>query len=121
MPTWTRGDVVVVNLDPALGSEPNKKRPCVVVQNDTGNKFSPVTIVAAITDAEKVPRRYPVDVPVGQGEGGLAEGGLAKDSVVQCNMLRCVDGQRVLSTLGKVSPRTMQEVDRALKISLALA
>ena len=74
-----------------------------MVQNDTGNKFSPVTIVAAITDAEKVPRRYPVDVPVGQGEGGLV-----KDSVVQCNMLRCVDGQRVFSTLGKLSPRTMR-------------
>jgi len=87
----------------------------VVIQNDIGNKFSPVTIVAAITDAENVPKRYPVDVPVKQGEGGLT-----KNSVVQCNMVRCVDGQRVLSTLGKLSPRTMQEVDRALKISLAL-
>jgi len=62
-----------------------------------------------------VPKRYPVDVSVKQGEGGLT-----KNSVVQCNMVRCVDGQRVLSTLGKLSPRTMQEVDRALKISLAL-
>jgi mRNA interferase MazF len=115
MPTWTRGDVVVVNLDPAVGSEPTKKRPCVVIQNDTGNKFSPVTIVAAITGDENVPKRYPVDVPVKQGEGGLV-----KNSVVQCNMLRCVDGRRVLGTLGKLSPRTMQEVDRALKISLAL-
>lgn len=87
----------------------------MVIQNDIGNKFSPVTIVAAITDAENVPKRYPVDVPVKQGEGGLT-----KNSVVQCNMVRCVDGQRVLSTLGKLSPRTMQEVDRALKISLAL-
>ena len=87
----------------------------MVIQNDIGNKFSPVTIVAAITDAENVPKRYPVDVSVKQGEGGLT-----KNSVVQCNMVRCVDGQRVLSTLGKLSPRTMQEVDRALKISLAL-
>ncbi len=115
MPAWTRGDVVVVNLDPAIGSEPNKRRPCVVIQNDTGNKFSPVTIVAAITDAENVPKRYPVDVPLNQGEGGLT-----RNSVVQCNMVRCVDGQRVIGTLGKLSPKTMQEVDRALKISLAL-
>jgi mRNA interferase MazF len=57
----------------------------VVIQNDIGNKFSPVTIVAAITDAENVPKRYPVDVPVKQGEGGLT-----MNSVVQCNMVRCI-------------------------------
>jgi mRNA interferase MazF len=80
-----RGDVVKVNFDPAIGSEPNKARPCVVIQNDVGNKFSSVFIVAAITGVENVPKRYPVDVYVKQGEGGLE-----KDSVVQCNLLRCV-------------------------------
>ena len=116
MPNWTRGDVVRVDLEPARGSEPYKtRRPCVVVQNDTGNRFSPVTIVAAITDEEQVPKRYPVDVPVKQGEGGLT-----KNSVVQCNLIRCIDGKRIVETIGKFSPKTMQEVDRALKISLSL-
>ena len=115
MPAWTRGDVVEVNLDPAVGSEPSKKRPCVVIQNDIGNKFSPVTIVAAITGAENVPKPYPVDVPVRAGEGGLV-----KDSVVQCNLVRCVDEKRVVRIMGRLSAATMQEVDKALKISLAL-
>jgi mRNA interferase MazF len=110
-----RGEVFVVNLDPAVGSEPKKTRPCLVLQNDVGNKYSPVTIVAAITDAENVPKRYPVDVPVARGEAGLI-----KDSVIQCNLLRCVDESRLVRSLGHVTPRTMERVETALRISLAL-
>jgi mRNA interferase MazF len=65
--------VVEVSLDPAVGSEPKKTRPCLVIQNDIGNKYSPVTIVAVITGAENVPRRYPVDVPIPRGEAGLTK------------------------------------------------
>jgi mRNA interferase MazF len=110
-----RGEVVEVNLDPAIGSEPKKTRPCIVIQNDIGNKYSPVTIVAVITGAENVPRRYPVDVPLPQGEAGLA-----KDSVIQCNLIRCVDEKRLLRSMGHVTPRTMDRVDAALRISLGL-
>jgi mRNA interferase MazF len=107
--------VLEVNLDPALGSEPKKTRPCVVIQNDIGNRYSPVSIVAVITGAENVPKRYPVDVPVPKGEGGLS-----KDSVVQCNLVRSVDEQRFVRTLGHLSIATMEKVDRALRISLSL-
>jgi len=112
---YFRGDVLEVDFSPARGSEPDKIRPCAVIQNDTGNKFSPVTIVAAITGAENVPRRYPVDVPVSRGEGGLT-----KDSVIQCNLIRCVDEVRVQRCIGKLTTNTMRSVDGALKISLAL-
>jgi mRNA interferase MazF len=107
--------VLEVNLDPAIGSEPNKTRPCVVIQNDIGNRYSPVSIVAIVTGAENVPKKYPVDVPVARGEGGLI-----KDSVIQCNLLRSVDEKRFVRTLGRLSPGTMEKVDRALRISLAL-
>ncbi len=108
-------EVVEVNLDPVVGSEANKKRPCVVIQNDVGNRFSPIVIVAAITGAENVPKQYPVDVRVPRGEGGLA-----KDSVVQCNQIRSVDEKRLVRTLGQLRPVTMAKVDKALRISLAL-
>jgi mRNA interferase MazF len=110
-----RGAVVEVNLDPVVGSEANKKRPCVVIQNDVGNRFSPILIVAAITGAENVSRRYPVDVAVAKGEGGLV-----KDSVVQCNQIRSIDEKRLVRTLGQLRAATMTRVDAALKISLAL-
>ena len=110
-----RGAVVEVNLDPVVGSEANKTRPCVVIQNDIGNRFSPVVIVAAITGAENVAKRYPVDVPISKGEGGLV-----KDSVVQRNQIRSVDEKRLVRTLGHLRPATMAKVAQALKISLAL-
>src|SRR6266478_3518216 len=110
--TFFRGDVIEVDFSPAKGSEPDKVRPCVVIQNDTGNRFSPVTIVAAVTGAENVPKRYPVDVPVSKQEGGLT-----KDSVVQCNLIRCVDESRIQRCMGKLSANTMRGVDMALRIS----
>jgi mRNA interferase MazF len=110
-----RGEVVEVNLDPAIGSEPKKTRPCLVIQNDIGNKYSPVTIVVVITGVENVPRRYPVDVPVLQGEAGLT-----KDSVIQCSLIRSVDEKRLLHSMGHVTPRTMERVAAALRISLGL-
>ena len=44
-----RGDIFYADLSPVIGSEQGGVRPVVVVQNDIGNKYSPTTIVAAIT------------------------------------------------------------------------
>ena len=44
-----RGDVVIVDFDPIIGSEQGKTRPCVIIQNNIGNKFSSTTIIATIT------------------------------------------------------------------------
>jgi mRNA interferase MazF len=108
--------VLNINLDPTLGHEQAKTRPCVVIQNDVGNKFSPVTIVAVITDAENVSKIYPGNVLVKQGDGGLQ-----KDSVVLCNQIRTVDEVRFGKIHGQFSPATMARVDEALRLSLALA
>lgn len=86
-----------------------------MVQNDIGNKYSPMTIVIAIEGAEHVKKLYPVNVFIPKGEGGLT-----KDSVALCNQIRTVDELRFGKTYGVVSPRTMKKVDEALKISLAL-
>jgi mRNA interferase MazF len=44
-----RGEIYLVNFDPALGAEIKKTRPALVLQNDIANRHSPITIVAAIT------------------------------------------------------------------------
>ena len=110
-----RGTVLEINLDPTIGHEIKKSRPCVVIQNDTGNRYSPLTIVAAIEGAEHVKKLYPVNVYVPKGDGGLL-----KDSVVLCNQIRTVDELRFGRVYGTLSGSTMAEVDRALRISLAL-
>ena len=110
-----RGAVVEVKLDHAIGSEASKKRPCLVIQNDVGNRTSPLTIVAAIVGAEHVPAVTAVDVFVTRGEAGLL-----KDSVVKCNHLRSVDERRIGRSFGRLQPETMRRVDAALRVSLDL-
>ena len=109
-----RGDVVVVDFDPTVGSEIRKTRPALVIQNDIDNRYSPITIVAAITsriDAQPFPTEVHLQPP---------EGGLTKPSMVLLNQIRSVDKRRVVGRLGRVKPDTMSRVDRALTISLGL-
>lgn len=110
-----RGDVVEVNLDPTVGSEIKKTRRCVVVQNNVGNKFSPCTIIIPATSAENVPKLFPVWVPAPSGDGGFT-----KDAVILCDQIRVIDKSRIVRTCGQLSRRVMEQVDLALKISLAL-
>jgi mRNA interferase MazF len=79
-----RGDVYLVNFGPTIGAEVRKTRPAVVIQNDIGNRWSPITIVAAITSRFEDPL-YPTEVLVRASEGGLGV-----DSVVLLNQLRSV-------------------------------
>ena len=44
-----RGEVYLVNFDPTVGAEIRKTRPALIVQNDTGNRFSDTTIIAAMS------------------------------------------------------------------------
>ena len=91
-----------------------KTRPALVVQNDIANRYSPITIVAAITSTIDT-RPRPTKVLV-----KAAEGGLSVDSMVLLNQIRSVDKQRLLKRLGKLSPGTMEDVNRALLISFGL-
>jgi len=110
-----RGDVVVVDLDPIIGSETGKKRPCLIIQNDVGNQYSPVTIIAVITSRKEMSRKYPVDVWVAKGEGGLE-----LPSIIQCDQIRTVDKRRIITNVGRLDQPSMDRVDEALKLSLGI-
>ncbi len=108
-----RGDIFSVNFDPPRGSEQGKRRPAIIIQNDIGNQYSPTTILAPITTGDKA--KYPVNVAV------LApEGGLKNNSVILLNQILTVDKGRLGRYWGRVTPETMQSVDKALQISLGL-
>lgn len=109
-----RGDVYLVDFDPARGAEIRKSRPAVIVQNDIANRWSPVTIVAAVTshfDEEL----YPTEVFIPRGDGGLRS-----DSVALLNQIRSIDKARLVRLLGAISAETIQRIDRALVLSLGL-
>jgi mRNA interferase MazF len=98
----TRGTVVDVSLDPTLGHELQKTRRCVVIQNDIGNRFSPLTIVVPIWGAEHFKKPYPVLVFVKAGDGGTM-----KDSYVLCNQIRCIDEICLGTIHGKLKLRLL--------------
>lgn len=109
-----RGDVYIVNFDPTVGSEVKKTRPALILQNDIGNRYSPVTIVAALTSQFDEPL-YPTEVLVEPPEGGLE-----KRSVVLLGHIRTIDKTRLVAKLGSVYPGTMVKVNQAVEISLGL-
>jgi mRNA interferase MazF len=111
-----RGQIVEVDLDPVVGHEQGRLRPCVVVQNDVSNRFASTTIVVPLTDARSIPDPSPIYVAAPKGDGGLK-----KDSLLLCDQIRTVDQQRFGRFFGVLSPETMTAVDRALLISLGLA
>lgn len=108
-----RGEIYLVNWDPARGSEQTGVRPALVIQNDIGNRYSPTTIVAAVSTAP--PREYPFHVRVGPEESGLPQ-----ESVVKLEQIMTISKERFVRRLGKLSEAKMKEVDRAIHRSLGL-
>jgi len=108
-----RGDIFFADLNPVLGSEQGNRRPVVILQNDQGNEHSSTTIVAAITsksDKPYLPTHVPLkDVP-----------GIYKDSIVLLEQIRTVDTMRLDTYLGSLSAAQMEEIDRAIAVSLGM-
>lgn len=111
----SRGDIVIVDLDPTRGSDQHRTRPCLVVQNDVGNRNVSTTIVVAFTTAFD-DRRYPFEVLVRSDECGLRD-----NSIAVCSLIRTISIEdRITENLGSVTASTMAEVDDALEFSLGL-
>jgi len=87
----------------------------LVIQNDLGNRYSSITIVAAIT-SRIAAKPYPVEVVV---EPSSASGLLVRSSI-RLDQIRSVDKSRLVKRLGRLDAATMVLVDQALKISVGL-
>lgn len=107
-----RGEIWVVNLDPTIGHEIKKVRPAVIIQNDVGNKYSPITIIAPLT-SQNTERIYPIDVLL-TPENSRIE----KFSKVLLNQIRAVDKKRLITKIGAVNEETIEKIDEAIRISL---
>ncbi len=106
-----RGEVYWTNLNPTVGTEINKKRPCLIISCNEGNEVSSRVTVAAITSS--VNTVYPFQVKI-QMKG--------KEGKILLNQVRTIDKQRLDKEIISVMDReTMGQVDKALKIALALS
>jgi mRNA interferase MazF len=98
-----RGDVWLAVLDPVVGSEIRKTRPCVVVSPAEVHDFLRTVIVAPMTTgSEPAPFRVPL---VFNGKRGL----------ILLDQLRTLDQSRLLRRLGKASPKTVGATLEALQ------
>lgn len=101
-----RGDVVIADLDGATGSEQGKMRPVLVIQNDTGNKYSPTTIIVPLTSKKKK-KGMKTHVLIQKTE----ENGLSEDSIALCEQVRTIDKKRIKMSIGQINDYiTMQNV-----------
>lgn len=86
-----RFDVFLVNLDPTIGSEIQKTRPCVVISPNEMNKYIATVIVAPMTTKGK---SYPSRIPC-KFQG--------KDGQIVLDQIRTVDKTRLVKRLGQIS------------------
>lgn len=107
-----RGELYYADLSPVVGSEQGGVRPILIVQNDTGNKYSPTIIAAAIT-SQLNKAKLPTHIELSANEFGLL-----KDSVILLEQIRTLDKRRLKEKIGELSPLKMQKVNTALLISL---
>ncbi len=108
-----RGEIYWVDWSPGRGSEQSGVRPALIIQNDTGNRLSPTTIVASISTALEKP--YPFLVRFTAAESGLERG-----SAVNLSSILTIGQTCLGDKCGELSLTKMAEVDEAIKTSLAL-
>ena len=109
-----RGDIYYADLSPVVGSEQGGIRPVLIIQNDTGNRYSPTVIAAAIT-SQKDKARLPTHIQVDSVGSGLA-----KDSIVLLEQIRTIDKKRLKEHMGRLDDFSMKRVNQALQVSFGL-
>lgn len=109
-----RGEIYFFDFSPSKGREMRGHHPALIIQNDIGNKVSGLTIVAAITSNLKV-ADLPVGVPITPMESGLPQ-----KSVIHLGQIYTIDKERLQNLVGTLSGHKMDEVDKAIEISLGL-
>ena len=113
-----RGEVRLVDLEPARGAEADKKRPAVIVSNDGANSTAErlgrgvLTVVPVTSRTERV---YPFQVLLPAQETGLR-----LDSKAQAEQVRAVAVERIGTQIGSLPPALVAALDEALRLHLAL-
>lgn len=113
MPQPSRGEIWLVDLNPARGREQAGRRPGLVMSVDPFN-FGPAELVVLIpltTKAKGIPFHVGPSPP---------EGGLDRQSFIMCEAVRFISKERLVRRLGRVSQATLAEVEDRLRILLDL-
>lgn len=104
-----RGAIFYADLDPIVGSEQNGIRPVLIIQNNIGNKHSSTVIIAPISTKKKL--NLPTHILIN---------GLKSNSIIMLEQIRVIDKKRLYEFVDMLTESEMQEVDKAIAISLGL-
>jgi mRNA interferase MazF len=95
--------IVLVNLDPTIGSEIKKTRPCVIISPNEMNKYLQTIVVAPMTTTS---RKYPTRIEVKHDR---------KIGWIVIDQIRTIDKQRIVRILGRLSKPEVKEVKSVMK------
>ena len=107
-----RGDIFYADLDPVVGSEQGGIRPVLVVQNNIGNRYSPTLVVLPLSTAKK--NYLPTHIHI------CGSKSLPRDSIVLAEQIRTIDRNRLREYVGSIDKEIMDEINRAMKISIGV-
>lgn len=113
-----RGEIRLVNLDPVVGAEANRRRPAVIVSNDAANATAARLrrgVLTVVPVTSNVARVYPFQVKLSGKRTGMR-----KESKAQAEQVRSVAVERIGPLVGRVPADVMDQVDEALRLHLAL-
>ena len=95
--------IVLVNLNPTIGSEIKKTRPCVIVSPDEMNRFLRTIVIAPLTSQSK---DYPTRVKVKHKN---------KDGWVVLDQIRTIDKRRVIKSFDKLPEKEIEKIKSIIK------
>ncbi len=95
--------IVLVNLDPTIGGEIKKTRPCVIISPNEINKFLRTIIVAPMTTTS---RKYPTRIAVKHDK---------KNGWIVVDQIRTIDKRRIVRVLGRLSTSEIKELKSVIK------
>lgn len=113
---YYRGQVVLVELVESKGSvQQGDCRACVVVQNNTGNKYAPTTIIAPLT-SRMTKAKLPTHVEI----KSTKYNSLRYDSILLCEQPMTIDESQIIRIVGEIEGKYVNEMNTALAVSLGL-
>ena len=95
--------IVLVNLDPTIGSEMKKTRPCVIISPNEMNKYLQTIVIAPMTSSSKT---YPTRIEINHDK---------KKGWIVLDQIRTVDRQRIIKILGNLTEKEIGKVKEIIK------
>ncbi|NER33632.1 MAG: type II toxin-antitoxin system PemK/MazF family toxin [Oscillatoria sp. SIO1A7] len=109
--TYRRGEIRWVSLEPTVGAEIKKTRPCLIIQRDTMNQYGLLTIVMPFRPGSK-------QAPYAVNVKATPVNGLDRDRFIDVGQIRAIDHSRVLDLVGVLEDEYWEPIRKAVNLVL---